>query len=446
MSAHVSTVAGPDGRRLASKQGATAHEARLLGSAQHPGVVELVDYDGDAATLHTVFAGSHSLATVGPLDPGRVAVIVAGLAATLADLHALGIVHGRIEPSHVVLGPGGRPLLCGFAGAGVLGTVVPPSTTVPADFADPASAPGSPLDPGADVFGVGALIRFLLTDHGVGLGVGVGLGLGGGHARARHDGRRLSRGRRPWAGWQTASLRRALLNLADQATADDRHRRPTAHDIAAAVATAAPDGERAAGRARAREGQRRAARPAATGPYRAPGGPWLVALAGIAVLLVGLVSLRERDGGSPPGAAPRTPAPTPGATADAGAPTERAGPASTAPHPESSLTTSAPGEGRGRDAAATTVAAGGQRYAVGELGDRTIVGDWDCDGTDTVALLRPRTGEVFVFSGWATAGHDLTVPATQRVDGARRLLADDGDGCDRLLAERHDGAAVEVTT
>ena len=40
--------------------------------------------------------------------------IVAGAASTLADLHELGITHGRIDASHVLLGDNGRPRLCGF--------------------------------------------------------------------------------------------------------------------------------------------------------------------------------------------------------------------------------------------------------------------------------------------------------------------------------------------
>ena len=41
----------------------------------------------------------------------------------------------------------------------------------------------------------------------------------------------------------------------------------------------------------------------------------------------------------------------------------------------------------------------GARYPVGESGDQVAVGDWDCDGVATVALVQPG-GRVYVFDGW----------------------------------------------
>ena len=51
----------------------------------------------------------------------------------------------------------------------------------------------------------------------------------------------------------------------------------------------------------------------------------------------------------------------------------------------------------------TEVRSGGQRWAVGDAGDLVAVGDWDCDGTSTPAVLRPSEGTVFVFDEWAPA-------------------------------------------
>jgi hypothetical protein len=55
------------------------------------------------------------------------------------------------------------------------------------------------------------------------------------------------------------------------------------------------------------------------------------------------------------------------------------------------------------------VEAAGQRWALGEPGDTVAVGDWDCDGLATPAVYRPSSGEVFVFSRWATPEEALAV-------------------------------------
>lgn len=53
-------------------------------------------------------------------------------------------------------------------------------------------------------------------------------------------------------------------------------------------------------------------------------------------------------------------------------------------------------------------------FALGEPGDVTLVGDWFCRGSPVAALLRPSTGEVFVFERW---------PAPEPGDEVRGLRA-----------------------
>src|SRR5437588_11459041 len=60
---------------------------------------------------------------------------------------------------------------------------------------------------------------------------------------------------------------------------------------------------------------------------------------------------------------------------------------------------------------------GAVRMRLGSAGDHVAVGRWTC-GAATVALLRPATGEVFRFDGWATAGRAVPAVALVRVDGA----------------------------
>jgi hypothetical protein len=92
-----------------------------------------------------------------------------------------------------------------------------------------------------------------------------------------------------------------------------------------------------------------------------------------------------------------------------------------------------------------TVDAGVARWSLGEPGDLVAVGDWDCDGDASAALLRPPTGDVFVFSAWADEGEPVTVSSTQRVDGAVGIRAEPGDqGCDRLVVDLAGGGSATV--
>ena len=84
-------------------------------------------------------------------------------------------------------------------------------------------------------------------------------------------------------------------------------------------------------------------------------------------------------------------------------------------------------------------------YDVGEAGDLVAVADWDCDGQATPAVVRPSTGEVFVFPRWAAASDALTVPATQVVAGASGVRPSGfGTACPQLEVVRNDGTAVVV--
>lgn len=75
------------------------------------------------------------------------------------------------------------------------------------------------------------------------------------------------------------------------------------------------------------------------------------------------------------------------------------------------------------------------RFRVGQPGDALALGDWDCDGTATAAVVRSGTGETFVFDGWAAAGETLVAEAGPVLArGAAPAVVRDG-GCDRLRGE-----------
>src|SRR5690606_41484281 len=72
------------------------------------------DGDGETGERGTARAGDPVASWTG--TAASIAGLVAAVASTLGDLHELGIVHGRVDTTHVLIGDDGRPRLCGFAG------------------------------------------------------------------------------------------------------------------------------------------------------------------------------------------------------------------------------------------------------------------------------------------------------------------------------------------
>lgn len=468
----IEVAAGVDGplvRKIAETDLGRARlrlEADRLERSRHPGVVAVVDATDEVLVL--AWAGTDTLATTRP--PLSVAAgILAAVATTVADLHELGIVHGRLEPDHVVLAGDGRPRLCGLRGV------------------DAGQVPATPAD---DVAALGRLI-----DHLVG-------------ADAEPEPIPERRWIRPrWTGWG----RRALLTLADQASDPDPARRPTARALAAAIADTVPEAHLAAPVA---EGAPAAASPPpdppeptdelpeaqpavrwtvdhdlpappqeesepAAGPIAPttatdaggdegeprflglriepgtePAGPEVttrrpprrsgrrsgrlpVAVAIGGLLLVAALGW-ARPGPDPGRAEPpvraAAPATATAAPTAATALTALTAPAPTDPLPAPSTRPACPtsDDGLGADVdgdgCAEPVAVQGNRitvdgstFEVGEAGDAVAVGDWDCDGLATPGLVRPASGEVFLFDRWTAGTSVVTVPATSVVPGARAL-------------------------
>ncbi|MGQ0617835.1 MAG: hypothetical protein ACT4PW_12735 [Acidimicrobiia bacterium] len=466
MSSRVVTGLGPDGRLLAMKRARSAadeyrlaHEAEVLRGAGHPGVVEVVDCDRDESgtvQLVTVFAGPHSLDTAAPLTLGRAAGVMSALTDILADLHDAGLCHGRLDPTHVLFGPGGRPVLCGLGGGGPAGSIPPGNPPVLPDCCDPAAPPGSPLTPATDVFALGALLRMVVEEA------------------VPSPGRRrwLALARGPSPGRQ----RRALLEIAAGAMDDQVTRRPSARRLAAAIGEAAPTarlgddgppvaptaarsrrphpaggasasspgGDRSgAQRPEMNDADRRSGRSvgSAPGPWA---GAWLagrpraaaLVVASVALMAVGYFGLRPGRPGYPAVTAPvGTPGPV-SPEASAAAPCEAAvdGPAA-----------DVDGDGCAEPVVVGPgglITAGAARFSVGEPGDAATIGDWDCDGVPTPALLRPGTGEVFRFDSWASPAGDLTARAVAVVPGAVLLVTAPSGACGPPQAQLPDGSLV----
>lgn len=376
-----------------------AREARMLGLARHPGVVELVAFtpEADHTALTTIFAGSHTLATWPDRSVEHVAGIVAALAEVVADLHHLGVVHGRIDESHVILDESGCPVLCGFAGA------------------TPSQRPAD------DVAALGALLHALLGNDA-----------DPGDPIPDRRWRRLPRSR--------AFQLRALRNLADQAGADDPTCRPGARRLSAAILAAVPDaalptvavtavgardgagdddsadstdGEEGAPATHLAEQRETAsvAGPPALARIRGRGVWAAVAVIGLALLTFGVMSLWHGD------------RPTLAASPAASCATTRC----------TTITTDG------------IVTHESHRYAVGDPGDESTVGDFACRGEAFAAVLRPRSGEVFLFDAWADAGERTAVPTASVAPQSHLVPAPIGtDDCAALTVRGPDGHLVTV--
>jgi hypothetical protein len=547
----VKCASGPAGNQRLEDE-----RARLLRAA-HPGVVALADADdGGATELRVRYGGEPVARWSGSVD--AVAGLGAAVAETLADLHHVGVVHGRIDASHIVLGDDGRPRLCGL------------------------SDPG-PAHPADDVAALGEVLRALLS--------------------------RTPAGRRPRRG-RNRSDRRALDRVIDAARDPTPTRRPTARALADAIVRAVPTADLPAGPARPTHREpdtldriwavagdesedERWAAALGTGPRDLPlatdtGSHPAADDASSALPLADLVTpawttslsaasgrqgdTRDDDAArlarDPVGRDPRLgadtaehPPATSGGTNDdspssrepdddrrmaahdpasdghriatqgpagddlpadhggaksgesrprwpgAEAPdlTRERRPAAGRVAPSRAGTAEPPGSGRGRrwlavavcsigaavataaaahvigagrdaDAArpdpgpgacaaidgpaadvdgdgcaealvvdGATVDAGVAQWSLGEPGDVAAVGDWDCDGEASAALLRPATGDVFLFADWAEVDQPVTVRATRRIAGGIAIRTEPGsDGCDRLLVELRDGGSARV--
>jgi hypothetical protein len=420
-------------------------EAERLERAAHPGLVAVVgpatggvdeslaDRGADdgtddsvegraSAEIRTRFAGDPVTHWSGSV--GAVAGLGAAVAATLADLHDIGMVHGRLDATHILVGDDGRPRLCGLSH---------PDGAAPHD----------------DVAALGLVLGEVLE--------------------------RATPGPRswPWHGRSSAAHRRALEQVLARASDPVPSRRPNARLLASSILSAVPGAELPATGSpfpgpepayvppdeelldlvfthEQTDDERWAqafgddpSEPAgAAGPEPPPvrdggssrarvaAGSGAVAVAAIAAGVVFVGGWGSRGSAAPPDAV------------RASSPAGQAGcPVAAAP--------AADVDGDGCPEALVveggSVRAGAAGWTLGQPGDLIAVGDWECDGRAAPALLRPATGDVFVFPGWAAEGEPVTVEARDRLPGAVAIRGEPtADGCDDLVVDLGSGATATV--
>jgi hypothetical protein len=218
---------------------ATWREARAAARLTHPNVMQVYDYGeatlpGGAVMPYLVmeFVQGHSLAdrlTGGPLPWPEAAGVGAQIAAALAAAHRLGIVHRDVKPANVMLTVAGAKVLdfgiAALAGAGgdtdagwLVGT--------PAYAAPERLRPG-PAQPASDVYALGVLLYETMT------------GRPPIAARSWVDAEAAHRTGVPVPPLDLPGLPRRVSSLARACLSADPNDRPSAEEVAIALASAA---------------------------------------------------------------------------------------------------------------------------------------------------------------------------------------------------------------
>lgn len=406
MSGTATVAMGRDGRAVAVKRGPAQRlrrEAMMLRLAARPGVVELVstsddgDEPGDAEVeLATVFVGGGTLAERldGQLDGRLAATVASAVAATMAELHDLDIAHRRLSADHILVADG-NAVVCGLAEAVLI-----------------SESDGSVV--GDDVVALAQLIDEM-------------------------------------AERSTGALAVELRQVARRTLAGSPDARPTMASVTGALAPllvpTAPASARRLPPRRAGLGRR----PSLAGrPSLAPAAVGAIVL-GAAALALGILGGGSDAADVTEDREPAT-APSPTLTAPASTtsapPPERLWPGPTCAVAAAPIVADLDGDGCDEEVVVVggIVSSGGRDWQVAAAGDVVTLGDWDCDGVDTPALLRGNSGELWVYSRWAEGDDQVPAALAGVVPGATsaRTAASEDTGCDRIEVVHADDSITVV--
>ena len=144
-------------------------EAEVLAEINHPGIVRPRDFvatDEVMALVMDLVEGvdlRRQIRERGPLRPADAATVVSQLAAALAAIHAVGIVHGDVKPGNVLVPfEGGSVRLADFGVAHRSSVEYGPTHGTP-EYVAPEIIDGAGSSGKADVYGIGLILYEMLS-------------------------------------------------------------------------------------------------------------------------------------------------------------------------------------------------------------------------------------------------------------------------------------------
>ena len=99
----------------------------------------------------------------GALDPGEVVTIFTPVATTLGALHAAGVIHSDLSPGNVLFTRQGKPMLCDYDGARLVGEQHPHTVSGTRGFVAPEVYRGGLPTEASDVWSLAALAWYAVT-------------------------------------------------------------------------------------------------------------------------------------------------------------------------------------------------------------------------------------------------------------------------------------------
>lgn len=90
----------------------------------------------------------------------------------------------------------------------------------------------------------------------------------------------------------------------------------------------------------------------------------------------------------------------------------------------------------------STIKVNDETFTVGNPGDSLAIGRWKCTSGQHLALLRPSTGQVYVFDNWPARGETASPRQVETIKGARSIASASAKSCDRIAVTTARGSVI----